>query len=451
MNRLSSRRLPRKLLLAGNLALLPALAAHAGDGSPPPTASAGATLAVANCNDSGPGSLRSAVAAAASGDTIDMSGLACRRIDLTSGAIAVAQRDLSLLGGPPGAMIVDAGRRSSVFRHSGRGTLSIKRLDIARGLYRSNADINGGCLYSAGNVELVDSIVRGCRAIGIRKVANAAGGGIFAMGTVKLVSTRVLDNAVVAIGYGGAIFAGRGLTAFHSRICNNWTNGSRSVVFSQPDLTLRYTTYCDNRGSIDAQPGSVLIADSTITGNTGGSLLLFGYPSGSMSIVNSTFSGNTDSVIQMDGKSPKSITNSTIAFNELALSPLVSCDPPWAVVNVGGPEPVLLDSTIISNNSCNGVPSAAIHRRQNNNTFLIGANNLIMGASDMPLPADTLNVDPQLAPLADNGGPTLTHALMQGSPAIDNGNNEAGLDFDQRGVGHPRVNGAQADIGAFER
>ena len=126
MNRLSSRRLPRKLLLAGNLALLPALAAHAGDGSPPPTASAGATLAVANCNDSGPGSLRSAVAAAASGDTIDMSGLACRRIDLTSGAIAVAQRDLSLLGGPPGAMIVDAGRRSSVFRHSGRGTLSIK-------------------------------------------------------------------------------------------------------------------------------------------------------------------------------------------------------------------------------------------------------------------------------------------------------------------------------------
>ena len=55
-----------------------------------------------------------------------------------------------------------------------------------------------------------------------------------------------------------------------------------------------------------------------------------------------------------------------------------------------------------------------------------------------------------LAPLQDNGGPTFTHALLAGSPAIDAGSNPDGLDFDQRGSGHPRVVGASADIGAFE-
>lgn len=56
-----------------------------------------------------------------------------------------------------------------------------------------------------------------------------------------------------------------------------------------------------------------------------------------------------------------------------------------------------------------------------------------------------------LEPLADNRGFTMTHVLAAGSPAIDAGNNEAGLDTDQRGKGFPRVSGAQADIGAYER
>jgi len=41
--------------------------------------------------------------------------------------------------------------------------------------------------------------------------------------------------------------------------------------------------------------------------------------------------------------------------------------------------------------------------------------------------------------------------LLDGSPAIDRGNNEAGLLYDQRGIGFPRVKGVGADIGAYER
>jgi hypothetical protein len=64
-------------------------------------------------------------------------------------------------------------------------------------------------------------------------------------------------------------------------------------------------------------------------------------------------------------------------------------------------------------------------------------------------------LDPMLAPLANNGGPTRTHALLAGSPAIDQGDNNGAPTTDQRGVSRPRDgdgNGSRiVDIGAFER
>jgi hypothetical protein len=65
-------------------------------------------------------------------------------------------------------------------------------------------------------------------------------------------------------------------------------------------------------------------------------------------------------------------------------------------------------------------------------------------------PTDLLGVDPLLGPLQDNGGPTFTHALPPGSPAIDAGDNTDAPDFDQRGDGFPRIVNYVIDIGAFE-
>ena len=65
-------------------------------------------------------------------------------------------------------------------------------------------------------------------------------------------------------------------------------------------------------------------------------------------------------------------------------------------------------------------------------------------------------IDPLFGPLADNGGPTLTHALLPGSPALNAGNPTAAAgqgsvpEFDQRGVGFGRVNGGRIDMGSFE-
>ncbi len=78
---------------------------------------------------------------------------------------------------------------------------------------------------------------------------------------------------------------------------------------------------------------------------------------------------------------------------------------------------------------------------------MTGANNVI-ASSTIDVPPGTITSCAHLRPLADNGGSTKTHALADDSIAIDAGNNEAGLDFDQRG--EARVIGAAADIGAFE-
>ncbi|NBB69512.1 MAG: hypothetical protein GVY33_04180, partial [Alphaproteobacteria bacterium] len=67
----------------------------------------------------------------------------------------------------------------------------------------------------------------------------------------------------------------------------------------------------------------------------------------------------------------------------------------------------------------------------------------IVGTADDP-------VDPLIGDLALNGGPTPTHALLAGSPAIDAGANPLALVNDQRGEGFAREVNGQADIGAFE-
>jgi len=67
-------------------------------------------------------------------------------------------------------------------------------------------------------------------------------------------------------------------------------------------------------------------------------------------------------------------------------------------------------------------------------------------------PGDQIQTDPKLGPLQNNGGHTLTHALLPGSPAIDAGNpNFTPPPFhDQRGPGFLRIVGGRIDKGSFE-
>jgi hypothetical protein len=67
-------------------------------------------------------------------------------------------------------------------------------------------------------------------------------------------------------------------------------------------------------------------------------------------------------------------------------------------------------------------------------------------------PGDQINTDPMLGLLQDNGGPTFTHALLVGSPAINAGNPSFTPPplYDQRGAPFHRVVNRRIDIGSFE-
>ena len=74
------------------------------------------------------------------------------------------------------------------------------------------------------------------------------------------------------------------------------------------------------------------------------------------------------------------------------------------------------------------------------------------GASDITATSDGTTPTPLadiLAPLADNGGPTQTHALVSGSPAIDAAGATCSA-TDQRGIARPQPANGNCDIGAFE-
>ena len=150
-------------------------------------------------------------------------------------------------------------------------------------------------------------------------------------------------------------------------------------------------------------------------------------------MTNSTISGNT-AVVRGGGvynlRGDVTVINSTIAFNSTG-------------TDGGG---VFSDgqnvfySTIIANNLPGGDCSGNVHTLQND---LVSDETCDLTTPTLP------NTDPLLGPLQDNGGPTFTHALLPGSPAIDAISvAQCAITTDQRGVARPQ--GAACDMGAYE-
>jgi hypothetical protein len=189
------------------------------------------------------------------------------------------------------------------------------------------------------------------------------------------------------------------------------------------------------------------IVRSTVSGNVsnnvGGAIRSLG----NMTITNSTLSGNRSTgwhggaIFQTDGDI--TITNSTIA-NNIA--------PDWASSTFfigqfgGGFVPTLtLTNSIITGNhwyACEKFASGTV------GNVVSGGNNLIQDDSCNPAASDLVGADAKLGPLASNGGPTQTHALLAGSSAIDAANDTLCPATDQRGINRPQ--GAHCDIGAYE-
>jgi len=418
----------------------------------------GATIAVANCNDAGAGSLRAAVAAASNGDTIDASHLGCSKITLSTGSIAIAVDDLTIRGpGPDQLLVTNGAKYGRVFNHAGNGSLTLMGMHVHHGVVSPGATesgTNGGCIHSNGAVNLGNPfapanraqgvIVSGCTAMAIHADERANGGGVFAETGLSLSSSVISgcsaaasDDATRAYGGGARLAAGDApFAAKYSEIRGNSASGATSMS-----------------GGVHANfVSSVLVQNTTIAGNSAGSRAggaYLGTSSGNdVDIENSTISGNTSAhgeaglVVNTMSSSP----NGDIRLRSSTITDNSSGDSAFAGALLGGP--VELQGTIISGNLADGVPSDL-----RINGAASGADNLVgtTTAQDAPASGRIASDEPGLAPLANHGGLARTHALLPTSPAIDAGNNAPNADHDQRGEGHPRVLGARADIGAFER
>ena len=203
---------------------------------------------------------------------------------------------------------------------------------------------------------------------------------------------------------------------------------SNSVSYS---LNIVRSRIINNRGGgINNYRSILTITDSTISGNFndyGGALY------GGAVISNSTISGNTASSgggIYADG--PLTISNSTLSGNTAT---------DGGGIYLGGP--LTMGNTIMqagsSGANISGGPIASL-----------GYNLSSDNAAGFTGAGDQINTNPMLGGLQNNGGPTSTHALLPGSPAIDTGdpNFTPPPSTDQRG--YPRVSNGRIDKGSFE-
>ena len=190
------------------------------------------------------------------------------------------------------------------------------------------------------------------------------------------------------------------------------------------------------------------ILDSSFDGNTSDSYGGAIYAGKTTHISNSTISNN--SAYYGGGvyrASALSIDHSTIYENTATYS--------HGGIYFGGSDTEIggtLTNSIVAGNSINGTTPSDVY-----GTILANYNLIESGAGvTVDGPGNILGVDPLLGLLTDNGGPTLTHELLAGSPAIDAGDPGAvaGVGdvplYDQRGASYSRVFGGRIDMGAFE-
>jgi predicted outer membrane repeat protein len=331
-----------------------------------------ATITVTNIADSGPGTLRAALAGATNGDTIDATGVS-GTITLTNSQLNVSS-SVTIVGPGPATLTVSGNHAARVFNVTGLN-VRISGLTIANG----HSD-NGGGIYNSPGVTMT---VSNCTVSG--NTAGGSGGGICSTkATLMVLASTLSGNS--AGSYGGGIYNDLSATINASTLSGNSASafGGGIYNFGEQEDSPWLMIYASTLSGNSAENGGGICNDGSATAEIGDTILNAGATGGTLD--------TTGPLFISDG------------YN-------LSSD---------------------------------------------------LGGSFLTATGDQINTDPKLGPLQNNGGPTWTHALLPGSPAIDKGKTNAipalARSTDQRGLARPVDNpylanapgGDGSDIGAFE-
>ncbi|MFN6273166.1 MAG: choice-of-anchor Q domain-containing protein, partial [Microcystis sp.] len=331
-------------------------------------------------------------------------------------------------------------------RNGDTGIYNSGTINISKSVVSSNAD--GGLYNNSGNATVIDTIIQ-------NNITTGFGGGIDNR-TANLTVINSLIDGNSATKYGGGIYNYN--DTLHNVTIVNSTISNNSASFGGGILNTGYTVPGsrnvpprDTRATFTAI--NLTISGNSASGSGGG---IYNESRGNLNLSNNTITNNTStSNFNTSGGTGGGI------YNEIN-----------GGLNNNAKGVVNAKNTIIAGNfdtPNNSVTSSTLNpdlygpiNGDNNN--LIG--NLSGASGSVGTGTDLVNPNPKLGPLQNNGGITLTHAVLSNSPAINKGNNllvpldsmdidgdgnkTEQIPFDQRGTGFSRIIGGTVDIGAFE-
>jgi predicted outer membrane repeat protein len=417
---------PLYMALAGALALSAVDAAVA------------TTRVVTSCaDDSGAGTLRAQIGLAGSGDTIDLTDLpqadaACTAstITLTQGQIAVSH-DVTIVGPGADRLAITATGNKNLFDADAQSNyLAFRDITVTGG--HNTYTHQGGCVFATHEVRLDNAVVSDCYQQGQSssgKYRPIYAGGAISAETVRMTNhSAVIDNNLVLTGGFQAVMIGGGIASSYFYCTDSTVSGNYAVL--------------GTAGGVYASGGATLLRctiDSNGSSKYGGGI----QTANAITIDESTISGNfANRGGGIYAKGAVTIRNSTVAFNFAGPNFGSGIDSPN---NLSATSTIIAKNTNEDGNNLDVVLAAAKN--------ISGPSNLIMYTTANAASGVIVSTsDPLLVPLGAHGGPTRTHALSAGSPAIDAGKNPQAFAADQRGTGFAReAPTGKPDIGAYEK
>lgn len=406
-------------------------------------------------------SLREALEAAnnTSGEDIITFDAAVTGVITLTGELPVVIESVAIVGPGADVLTVNANSTGRVFAFDSPGdnqAFALSGLTLSGGL----ADLAGGVMLEAG-----DSLTINNGNIQDNTASPDSGGGIANLGGMLVISNTLVANNIATSSGAGILNTGV-LTISHSQFLTNVTGAASGGIFNAGRATLSNVIIAGNESTLDGGgilnsfSGHISINNSTIGNNTtnsdGGGIR----NQGVMTITNSTVSGNTAD--SFGGGISLSSVATTLSLNNVTITGNTAVSGGGGgVVTTGGL--VSLRNTIVAENNAGGLGPDCTGQLTSLGNNLIGNGDFCAFAAAT---GDLVGfgggeIDPQLGPLAFNGGSTPTHALSPNSPAIDQGNPAGCVDAggqllaaDQRGEVRPTDGDgdgdSRCDMGAFE-
>ena len=330
---------------------------------------------------------------------------------------------ITVRGAGAGLTTIDANQIDRVLQVKPSRTASISDVTVRGGLLGSG--LGGAGIYNAGSLTL-------SRVVITNNTHVALGGGILNEGTLAVFDSTIIGNRA-DVGAGICTFSGGSTTVDRSMIAQNAARRGGGLFSSGPTV-IRSSLITNN----SAQDGAgIFLGSSTLSflTNTTVSGNFANTNGGGIYVILGTVNLNNVSVINNDADHDRDQVGG-IGGGVFVV--------PGAVLGLRNS--LIADNTVLGffDDDCNGVLTGYgrnMLRTTQGCSSNLAALSLITGAS--------------VGPLQNNGGPTLTHALLAGSQAIDASltsdpcqDQNGLLSTDQRGS--PRVVGVRCDIGAFE-